>query len=306
MRVRVVGRQARLPSGRRSPDGRAGAGQPAGPIRSRPPAARSSSGWPPSASSARWCTTPTRRTCSFRQANLPPRAGHPLGTDVDGADELGRLMTGGQISLEVGAAAGMLAAVLGSAVGRGRRVPRRRGRRGHDAHRGRRDRDPGHRLAPAADLHLPAVHGDARPGDRRHILAEHGPAGPGRGTDAAGARVRSGSAGSWAARGLRVIVRHIAPNAIGTIVVNVSFQIANAILVLATLSWLGLGVQFPSVDWGDMISAATQTISNGYWWEILVPGVAIIVVIVGLHDARRWPAGCLYRCGIRHRSTFGR
>jgi len=90
----------------------------------------------------------------------------------------------------------------------------------------------------------------------------------------------------------RVILRHIAPNAIGTIVVNVSFQIANAILVLATLSWLGLGVQYPSVDWGDMISAATQTISDGYWWQIVAPGLAIIVVTVaftmlgdGLRDA---------------------
>jgi peptide/nickel transport system permease protein len=62
--------------------------------------------------------------------------------------------------------------------------------------------------------------------------------------------------------------------------VNVSFQIANAILLLATLSWLGLGVQFPSVDWGDMIGAATQSISDGYWWQILVPGAAIIVVVV--------------------------
>ena len=79
---------------------------------------------------------------------------------------------------------------------------------------------------------------------------------------------------------LRVIVRHIAPNAVGTIVVNVSFQIANAILLLATVSWLGLGVQFPSVDWGDMIGAATQTISDGYWWQILAPGTAIIVVVV--------------------------
>ena len=79
---------------------------------------------------------------------------------------------------------------------------------------------------------------------------------------------------------LRAIARHIAPNAVGTILVNVTFQIANAILVLATLSWLGLGVAFPSVDWGDMLGAATQTIDNGYWWQILSPGMAIIVVIV--------------------------
>ncbi len=83
--------------------------------------------------------------------------------------------------------------------------------------------------------------------------------------------------------GLRVVLRHIAPNALGTIVVNVTFQVANAILLLATLSYLGLGVQFPSVDWGAMIANANAygATANGYWWEILSPGVAIILVVAG-------------------------
>jgi peptide/nickel transport system permease protein len=46
------------------------------------------------------------------------------------------------------------------------------------------------------------------------------------------------------------------------------------------VSYLGLGVQFPSVDLGDMIASATQTISDGYWWQILSPGLAIIVIVV--------------------------
>jgi peptide/nickel transport system permease protein len=82
--------------------------------------------------------------------------------------------------------------------------------------------------------------------------------------------------------GLRAIVRHIAPNAMGTIVVNVTFQIASAVLLLAALSWLGLGVPYPSVDWGDMLFGGTQTINDGYWWQILPPGVAIVVVVVAL------------------------
>jgi peptide/nickel transport system permease protein len=82
--------------------------------------------------------------------------------------------------------------------------------------------------------------------------------------------------------GLRAIVRHIAPNAMSTIVVNVTFQIGNAILLLAALSWLGLGVPYPSVDWGDMLGAATQLIDNGYWWQILAPSVAIVAVVVAL------------------------
>ena len=79
---------------------------------------------------------------------------------------------------------------------------------------------------------------------------------------------------------LRAILRHIAPNAMSTIVVNATFQIANAILLLVTLSWLGFGVQFPSVDWGDMLSAATQVIDNGYWWQIVSPAAATVVIVV--------------------------
>jgi peptide/nickel transport system permease protein len=79
---------------------------------------------------------------------------------------------------------------------------------------------------------------------------------------------------------LRAVVRHIAPNAIGTIAVNVTFQVANAILTLATLSYLGLGVRPPSVDWGNMIGTGIQYIDDGYWWQIYPPGLAIIVVVV--------------------------
>ena len=96
--------------------------------------------------------------------------------------------------------------------------------------------------------------------------------------------------------GLRVVLRHIAPNALGTIVVNVTFQVANAILLLATLSYLGLGVQFPSVDWGDMIAHgdadASPTATGG---RSCRRALAIIVVVVGVHDARRRPAGLVLR-----------
>jgi peptide/nickel transport system permease protein len=216
----------------------------------------------------------------FRQANLPPGAGHPLGTDGDGADELGLLMAGGQVSLELGAVAGILAAVLGSAWG------------AVAGYLGGAADAVMMRLVDAA-IAIPAIilllllvsiyqpsttvlvvviAGTSWLSTARLVRAE-----------ALTLRLREyvQAAKVMGARGPRIILRHIAPNAIGTIVVNVSFQIANAILVLATLSWLGLGVQFPSVDWGDMVNAADQTISDGYWWQILVPSVAIIVVIAG-------------------------
>ena len=213
------------------------------------------------------------------QANLSPRAGHPLGTDNDGSDELGRLMQGGQVSLEVGAAAGVLAAVLGSLWGAAAGY-----------------------VGGAVDAVMMRIvdAGIAIPGIVLLLLliAIHRPSTPMLILVIAGtswlstARLVRAEALTLRTReyvqaarvmgggSVRAIVRHIAPNAMGTIVVNVTFQIANAILLLAALSWLGLGVPFPSVDWGDMLGAATQTIDNGYWWQILSPGIAIIVIVV--------------------------
>jgi len=215
------------------------------------------------------------------QANLSPRAGHPLGTDGDGSDELGRLMTGGQVSLEVGAAAGVLAALLGSLWGAiagyvGGVV---------DAVM-MRIVDAGIAIPvivlllvirslyqPSAAMFILVIAGTSWLSTARLVRAE-----------ALTLRTREyvQAARVMGGGGLRAIVRHIAPNAMSTIVVNVTFQIAGAILVLAALSWLGLGVPYPSVDWGDMLGAATQTIDDGYWWQILMPGLAIVVVVVAL------------------------
>jgi peptide/nickel transport system permease protein len=233
----------------------------------------------------------------FALANLAPRAGHPLGTDSDGIDELAELMVGGRISLEVGLAAGALAAVLGSLWG---------------AVAGYFGGITGAVMMRVVDaaISIPAIvllllidsiytpstwtlmiviAATSWLSTARLVRAE-----------ALTLRVREyvQVVSVMGGGSLRVVLRHIVPNAIGTITVNVSFQIANAILLLATLSYLGLGVQFPSVDWGDMIGAGIQTISQGYWWQIVVPGVAIILVIVaftmvgdGLRDAISGEAG---------------
>jgi len=215
------------------------------------------------------------------EANLSPRAAHPLGTDIDGSDELGRLMKAGQVSLEVGAAAGLLAAVLGSLWG------------ATAGYLGGAVDAVMMRIVDAA-IAIPAIvlllllDSIYRPSTAMLVLVIAGTAWLSTArlvrAEALTLRVREyvQAARVMGGGGLRVIVRHIAPNAMGTIVVNVSFQIANAVLLLATVSFLGVGVQFPSVDLGDMIGAAIQngSVNNGYWWEILVPGVAIIMIIV--------------------------
>lgn len=215
----------------------------------------------------------------FSAANLSPRAGHPFGTDSEGSDELGRVMKAGQVSLEVGAAAGLLAAVLGSLWGAAA------------GYLGGAVDAVMMRIVDAA-IAIPAIVlllllvSIYRPSTTMLILVIAGTAWLGTArlvrAEALTLRVREyvQAARVMGSGDLRVIARHIAPNAVSTIVVNVSFQVANAILLLATLSWLGLGVQFPSVDLGDMIEAATQTIPNGYWWQIVAPGSAIVLMVL--------------------------
>jgi peptide/nickel transport system permease protein len=82
---------------------------------------------------------------------------------------------------------------------------------------------------------------------------------------------------------LRIILRHIAPNAIGTIIVNATFQVADAILALATLSFLGFGLPPPAATWGGMLSNGTNYLFDGYWWEVYPAGVMIVVTVIAFN-----------------------
>lgn len=83
--------------------------------------------------------------------------------------------------------------------------------------------------------------------------------------------------------GRRIVVRHIVPNTIGTIIVNATFQVADAILYLAALGFIGLGVPTPQTDWGTMLSNGVGYAAAGYWWEIYPTGAAIVLVVVALN-----------------------
>jgi peptide/nickel transport system permease protein len=84
--------------------------------------------------------------------------------------------------------------------------------------------------------------------------------------------------------GLRAVVRHVLPNAIGTIIVQATFAVADSILILAGLGFLGLGVQPPATDWGSMLSDGLKYLqSGGYWWLIYPPGIAIILTCIAFN-----------------------
>jgi peptide/nickel transport system permease protein len=81
----------------------------------------------------------------------------------------------------------------------------------------------------------------------------------------------------------RIVGRHIVPNSIGTIVVFATFQVADSILLLAALGFIGLGIPAPGTDWGTMLSNGVDSAALGYWWEIYPAGICIVLVVIAFN-----------------------
>jgi peptide/nickel transport system permease protein len=77
------------------------------------------------------------------------------------------------------------------------------------------------------------------------------------------------------ARPLRIILRHIVPLCIPSVIVRVTLSMATIILIAAGLGFLGLGAQPPMAEWGAMLSAGQQHLQA--WWLSAAPGVAILL-----------------------------
>lgn len=84
------------------------------------------------------------------------------------------------------------------------------------------------------------------------------------------------------ASNLRIITRHLIPNAIGPVIVNATLGIGSAILLESGLSFLGLGVQPPTASWGNILIESKSTMGVA-WWITLFPGLAILVTILGFN-----------------------
>ncbi|MCK4691015.1 MAG: ABC transporter permease [Desulfuromonadales bacterium] len=79
---------------------------------------------------------------------------------------------------------------------------------------------------------------------------------------------------------LRLIFRHILPNALSPVLVSATLGIAGAILTESALSFLGIGVQPPTPSWGNMLITGKQTLGSA-WWLSVFPGVAILITVLG-------------------------
>ncbi|MET0475552.1 MAG: ABC transporter permease [Mycobacterium sp.] len=223
--------------------------------------------------------------------NLPPGLGHPLGTDAVGHDQLGRLMYGGSVSLLVGLAAGVLATVIGVSWGATAGYLG-----GWIDSAMMRVVDAGIAI-PALFILLviSAISTPHVPGlivilgliswlvPSRLIRAE---------TLTLKNRDYIYTLRAFGGSHLRAITRHVLPNSVATVAVAATFQVADAILLVAYVSYLGLGVQPPETDWGGMLSQGLTAAYSGRWWLIVPPGIAIILVVCafnaigdGLRDA---------------------
>lgn len=219
---------------------------------------------------------------AIRQATLPPGPGHLLGTDEVGYDVLGRLMVGGQTSLEVGIAAALIATtfgmVWGAVAGFGGGFLDAAMMRFVDG----LIAIPalfllvvlGTIITPSVPILILVVAAISWLVPARLIRAETLSLRTREFVDAV--RVMGGG-------DVRIVARHILPNVVGTVVVNATFQVADAILAVAALSFLGLGVPPPAANWGSMLSSGVDFTFAGYWWLIYPAGIAIVITVVAFN-----------------------
>ena len=236
---------------------------------------------------------PYHNDITLAQLPAPPGAGHLLGTDETGRDVLARLIHGTRVSLAVGlvavtlyvligvflgAVAGYFGGVADLAISRAVEVVL---------------------TFPTFFLVLALMAMISRPTLLHLVLI----IGLTRWPDVA--RLMRGevlrikqlefvhAARALGAGDLRILFRHIVPNAVGPVLVAAAFGVAGAVLLESALSFLGFGVPPPTASWGEILMQAQRYVTSpGAWWLALFPGAAIFVTVTaynlvgeGLQDA---------------------
>jgi peptide/nickel transport system permease protein len=218
-------------------------------------------------------------------SNDAPSGAHPLGTDNNGYDILGRLMVGGQSSIEIGLAVAVMATVFGVVYG------------AVSGYFGKFIDALMMRIVdillaiPVVFLFIFVATTITPNGSPIWLLivvlaglSWLGPARLVRGeTLSLRTREYVSAVKVMGGRSRRIVLRHIIPNAIGTIIVNATFQVADAILVLAVLQFLGFSLPPPTATWGQMLSQGSSFLADGYWWEVYPPLVMIILIVVAFN-----------------------
>jgi peptide/nickel transport system permease protein len=205
----------------------------------------------------------------------PPTAAHWFGTDELGRDVYSRILYGGRVTLGMVIAVVLLVAPLGLIVGCVA------GYAGGIADRVLMRLTDVFLAFPRLILALAFV-AAIRPGVSSAILAIALTAWPPyarlaraetltvRGTDYIAAVRLTGASAT------RIVLRHIVPMCLGSLIVRVTLDMSSIILTAASLGFLGMGAQPPSPEWGAMIATARRFILD-QWWVPTIPGIAIFV-----------------------------
>ena len=90
---------------------------------------------------------------------------------------------------------------------------------------------------------------------------------------------RAAGAGPW-----RIALRHVLPNVAGVVLAQLSLSAAIAILAIAALGFLGIGISPPTPSWGQMLNAGSQYIAIGKWWLVVFPSLAIMFAIFSFNS----------------------
>jgi peptide/nickel transport system permease protein len=228
-----------------------------------------------------WHSNQTNQAAALlNPENAPPSLNHLLGTDGSGFDVFGRIMFGGEYSLTLGMLAGFITIVVGTVYGMisgfiGGAV------------------DATFMRILDALLSIPLIFllltlVTIFPRTSTNLIIIIGVIGW-----FGNARIirsdaliikeleytqasRAMGAGWW-----HIVRRHVFPNSVSNVVTVATFAIADAILFLTTLGYLGLGIPSPATDWGTMLNNAAQ-VQPFYWWQVYPLAAIFIIVIVAI------------------------
>jgi peptide/nickel transport system permease protein len=211
--------------------------------------------------------------------DLAPSGGHLLGTDDNGFDELGRIMYGGQAALEIGFFAAFMATVIGTLYG---------------AIAGLAGGVVDAVLMRFVDILLSipllfivlvlATRWSATVVSQSLIIGLFSWQIPSRLVrgEVLTLRVRDFVVAARIMGGTqrRLILRHLIPNALSVVIVNITFLVADSILLIAYLGFLGFDLAYPIASWGDMLGNAQNEVTSGYWWLVFPVGICLVLVVM--------------------------
>lgn len=211
----------------------------------------------------------------------PPGGSYPLGLDQLGRDILSRLLFGARISLVIGLVVVIMAGVLGTAVGvtagfAGGRID----------HVLMRVTDVFFAFPPLIlAMAIAAALGPSLTNAMVAIAMVTWPVYARLSRAQTLVLVRQEfleAARAMGAGDVRIIARHILPNALAPLIVQASFNMGEAILIAAGLSFIGFGAQPPTPEWGVMVSEGRDYITT-QWWLPTFPGLAILFAVTGFN-----------------------